>query len=137
MAWTYEWEIERLKVKDEVNNDGVTLQNAVCQTYWKVTGTNDAGNSASFSGATPLSAAAVGEDDFTDFASLTEDQVIGWIRGIVEGPNGYMDHINEVLAKDIGQQEESEIENQALPWAPEPEANTTPTPTPEAATGSE
>lgn len=138
MAWTYEWEIDRLKVKDEVNNDGVTLQNAVCQTFWKVTGTNDDGVSASFSGATPLSAAGVGEADFADFADLTEDQVVGWVRNIVEHPTtGYMDHINEVLAKEIGQQSETEHDKEHLPWSPEPDANTTPTPTPEEATGSE
>lgn len=135
MAWTYVYEVERMKVKDEVNNDGVTLQNAVCQTFWKVTGTNDDGNSATFSGATPFSAASVGEADFTDLADLTEEEVVGWIRNVVEGPNGYIDHINSVLQKEIDQTVESEIDQTALPWAPEPTGNTTPTP--EASTGSE
>ena len=136
MAWTYTYEIERMKVKDEVNNDGVTLQNAVCQTFWKVTGTDDDGNTAEFSGATPLSAASVGEDDFTDLSDLTEEEVIGWVRAVVEHETtGYLDHINEVMQKQVDQSVEQEVENHALPWAPAPDANTTPTP--EASTGSE
>lgn len=135
MAWTYTYEIERMKVKDEVNNDGVTLQNAVCQTYWKLTGTNDDGLTGEFAGATPLSAASVGEDDFTDLADLTEEEVIGWVRGVVEGENGYLDHINQVLQKQVDAQAEQEVENADLPWAPAADANTTPTP--EASTGSE
>jgi hypothetical protein len=127
MAWTFEYEIERVKVKDEVNNDGVTLPNAVCQTYWKVTGTNADGDSSQFAGATPLSAKGVGEANFTDFSTLDEATVVGWIRNIVEGPNGYIDHIKDVLQKQIDAENESEIETAALPWTPA-DANTTPTP---------
>lgn len=132
MAWTYVYEVDRMKVKDEVNNDGVTLQNAVCQTFWTVTGTNSNGDTATFAGATPFSAAEVGEDDFTDLADLTEAEVIGWIRGVVEGDNGYLDHINEVLQKQVDVEAEEEVATDALPWAT-PDANTTPTP--EASTG--
>jgi len=129
MSWTYTWEIERLKVKDEVNNDGVTLRNAVCNTYWKITGTNSDGDSASWSGATPFSAAAVGEDDFSDFADLTETEVIGWVRNVVENDAGYMAHINEQLQKQIDLENEEEIDTEGLPWA----SNTSVTPTPSTA----
>lgn len=126
MSWTYTWEIERLKVKDEVNNDGVTLRNAVCNTYWKITGTNADGDSASWSGATPFSAASVGEDDFSDFADLTETEVIGWIRNVVETDSGYMAHINEQLQKVIDIENEEEIGTDALPWAEDTEVTPTP-----------
>ena len=125
MAWTYTWDIERLKVKDEVNSDGETLTNAVCNTYWKITGTNDDGDSASWSGATPLSAANVSLANFNDFASLTETQVLGWIRAIVETDNGYMNHINEQLQKVIDLENEEEVDSEGLPWST---SNTTPTP---------
>ena len=125
MAWTYTWDIERLKVKDEVNSDGETLTNAVCNTYWKITGTNDDGDSASWSGATPLSAANVSLANFNDFASLTETQVLGWIRAIVETDNGYMNHINEQLQKAIDLENEEEVDSEGLPWST---SNTTPTP---------
>ena len=45
MALTLAYSVTGIKVKDEVNADGVTLENAVCQTYWKLTGTDENGNS--------------------------------------------------------------------------------------------
>ena len=126
MAFTYTYAVERLKVKDEVNTDGVTLRNAVCNTYWTVTGEDEDGNVATWSGATPFTAASVGEDDFTDFADLTESEVIGWIRNVVENDASYLAHINEQLQKQIDLELEDEIGTDALPWA---EANVTPTPT--------
>jgi len=126
MAFTYTYAVERLKVKDEVNTDGVTLRNAVCNTYWTITGEDEDGNVATWSGATPFTAASVGEDDFTDFADLTESEVIGWIRNVVENDASYLAHINEQLQKQIDLELEDEIGTDALPWA---EANVTPTPT--------
>jgi len=125
MAFTYTYAVERLKVKDEVNNDGVTLRNAVCNTYWTITGEDEDGNVATWSGATPFSAAAVGEDDFTDFNSLTESTVIGWIRNVVENDAGYLSHINEQLQKQIDLELEDEVSSDSLPWA---SSNTTPAP---------
>lgn len=127
MSWTYTWEIERLKVKDEVNSEGVTLRNAVCNTYWKITGTNADGDSASWSGATPFTAASVGEADFTDFESLTEAEVIGWVRNVVENDTGYMNHINEQLQKAIDLENEEEIAPEGLPWATGDDVTPTPT----------
>lgn len=127
MSWTYTWEIERLKVKDEVNSDGVTLRNAVCNTYWKITGTNTDGDSASWSGATPFTAASVGEDDFTDFESLTETEVLGWVRNVVENDTGYMNHINEQLQKAVDLENEEEIAPEGLPWATGDDVTPTPT----------
>lgn len=126
MAFTYTYAVERLKVKDEVNNDGVTLRNAVCNTYWTITGEDEDGNVATWSGATPFTAAEVGEDDFTDFADLTEAEVVGWIRNVVENDASYLAHINEQLQKQIDLELEDEISSEGLPWA---EANVTPTPT--------
>lgn len=116
MAFTYTYEIERLKVKDEVNADGVTLQNAVCNTYWKVTGVDEDGNTATFSGATPLSAKNVSADNFTDFTTLTEAQVVGWIRNVVESDAGYLEHIDEQLQKQIDIELETEKGSEDLPW---------------------
>lgn len=119
MAFSYTHEITSLKVKDEVNNDGVTLTNAVCQTYWKRTGTDEDGNSGTFSGATPFTAVSVGEDDFTDFASLTEAEVIGWITNVIDNDPTYKTHIDEVIQRQIDEELGVETEHQAdsLPWA--------------------
>lgn len=117
MPLTLTYKIDRLKVKDEVNNDGVTLENAVCQTYWTCTGTDSANNSGTFSGATPLSAAAVSEGDFTAFSDLQESEVIGWIQAIVDGDADYKAHIEAIIQKDIDVDLEEEIDSGALPWA--------------------
>lgn len=129
MALTLEYTVTSLKVKDEVNAEGVTLPNAVVQTYWKVTGTDENGNTGEWSGATPFSAANVPSASFTSFESLDEATVVGWIKNVVDNEPGYKDHIIEQLQRDI---DTSITTDAALPWAAEEEA-----PTPEAIDPSE
>jgi hypothetical protein len=118
MALTLEYSVTNLKVKDEVNAEGVTLPNAVVQTYWKVTGTDENGNTGEWSGATPFSAKNVPSASFTSFESLTEETVVGWIKNVVETEPGYKDHILEQLQREI----DSTITTEAtLPWAEEEE----------------
>ena len=124
MSLTYTWKINSIKIKDEVNVDGETLPKAVCQTYWKCTGTDVDGNTGEFSGATPFSAANVPAGSFVSFESLTEETVIGWIRNIVENDAGYKAHIDGVIQKQIDAVIEEEVEESSLPWAP---ADVTPT----------
>ena len=114
MALTLAYSVTGMKVKDEVNAEGVTLSNAVCQTFWKVTGTDSDDNVGEFSGATPFTAAAVSEANFTDLAALTEDIVIGWITAVVEADAGYKSHIEGQIQKIIDQDLQTEA---ALPWA--------------------
>lgn len=114
MALTLAYSVTGMKVKDEVNAEGVTLSNAVCQTFWKVTGTDSDDNVGEFSGATPFTAASVSEANFTDLAALTEDIVIGWITAVVEADAGYKSHIEGQIQKIIDQDLQTEA---ALPWA--------------------
>lgn len=116
MSLTLSYAVTGLKVKDEVNNEGVTLENAVCQTYWKVTGTDADGNTAEWSGATPFTAKTVPAGSFVDFASLQEETVIGWITAIVEADPSYKNHIEEQLQRQIDQEITTEP---TLPWAQE------------------
>jgi hypothetical protein len=119
MSFTYTWKIESLKVKDEVNAEGVTLPRAVYQTYWKVTGTNSDGHSGEFSGATPFTAANVPSGSFTAFEDLTEATVIGWIQNVVNSDRGYKAHIDDQIQKRIDEAHGTaeQIESDALPWA--------------------
>ncbi len=121
MALTLAYSVTGIKVKDEVNADGVTLENAVCQTYWKLTGTDDNGNVGEFSGATPFSAATVSAGAFTEFAALVETDVIGWIEAVVEADAGYKAHILERINLEIDTAISADID---MPWAPD----VTPTP---------
>jgi hypothetical protein len=114
MALTLSYSITSLKVKDEVNSEGVTLTNAVCQTYWKVVGTDSTGATGEFSGATPFSAASVNLDSFVDFADLQESDVISWVQAVVNGDPGYKAHIE---GKIQGQIDADKVRETAMPWA--------------------
>jgi len=114
MALTIEYKVTSLKVKDEVNNEGATLSNAVCQTYWKAIGTDANGNVGEFSGATPFSAATVPAASFKDFATLAEEDVVGWIKAVVEGDAAYKAHIESQCQRMIDHEITKEA---AMPWA--------------------
>jgi hypothetical protein len=125
--YTWTWEVTGLKKKDQVNSEGATLQGAVVQTYWKVTGTDGSGNTGEFAGATPFSAENVPAGSFVDFSDLTEETVLGWIKAVVNGDQGYADHISGRVKLQI---DEAGIEDADMPWAP---ASDTPDPSVEAA----
>ena len=116
MALTLEYKVTSLKVKDEVNSEGVTLTNAVCQTYWKVIGTDADGATGEFSGATPFSAATVASAEFKDFAELEEEDVLSWIQGVVDGDAGYKAHIEGRLQAQI---DAGKVREETMPWASE------------------
>lgn len=116
MAFTYTYKVRNLKVKDEVNADGDTLTNAVVQTYWDITGTDEEGNTGQFTGATPFSAANVPAGSFTAFADLDEATVIGWITGVINGDAGYKAHIDMQIQKEIDRNIATEVAGEDLPW---------------------
>ncbi len=116
MAFTYTYKVRNLKVKDEVNADGDTLTNAVVQTYWDITGTDEEGNTGKFTGATPFSAANVPAGSFTAFADLDEATVIGWITGVINGDAGYKAHIDMQIQKEIDRNIATEVVGEDLPW---------------------
>ena len=117
-ALTYEYKITSLKVRTEGE-----YANTVVQTYWTLTGTDQANNSGTFSGATPFTYDP--EDSsgpFVPFNELTESDVITWISGVVANNAGYKTHIDGVITKQITDKL-SPISEPGLPWAP---ANTAP-----------
>lgn len=124
MAFTYEWSVTSLKVKDEVNADGETLPNAVVQTYWKVVGTDENDNTGEFSGATPFTAANVPAGSFVAFEDLTEETVLGWIKNVVNSDESYKAHIDSQIQRRIDQEVSVEKSGGDLPWSTE----VTPTP---------
>jgi hypothetical protein len=116
MALSYTYKVRNLKVKDEVNSEGATLQNAVVQTYWTIIGTDENGNSGEWSGATPFTAASVPAGSFTPFETLEEADVIGWIQNVVNNDAQYKAHIDEQLTKEISRNVETEVAGEDLPW---------------------
>ena len=116
MALTLEYSVTSLKVKDETNAEGVLLENAVCQTYWKVIGTDENGNKGEFQGATPFSAVTVPEANFKAFADLTEADVVAWIQAVVDADPSYKEHIEAQIQREIDKTVTREV---AMPWAEE------------------
>ena len=123
MSITYTWAVTSLKTRTEGSN-----QNAVVQTYWKKTGTDEAGNTGEFSGATPFTTTTMpAGSTFIPFVELTEAIVLDWIQAVVVG--GYEEHVNGMIAKQIAEKA-APITETPMPWAPvaETPAPTTPTP---------
>ena len=113
MAITYTWKMKEIKIVDQTNSEGKVLKDAVVQTLWQKIGKDDDGNEGIFMGATPLTAVNVPEADFKELSTLTEEQVLGWIKALVEPDTAYVAHINEQILKDI---ERNKITQKAMPW---------------------
>lgn len=112
MAITYTWEITGLKTKDV----DVTKPNAVVQTYWKKTGTDENGKTGFFSGATPFTVDPTDDSGpFISFSELTEEDVVEWIKSVVVG--GYEEHVNGKILEQI-QENINPVVDQQLPWKP-------------------
>lgn len=109
---TFTWKVISIKVKDEVNADGVVLPRAVCQVSWQKTGTDSAGNSGMFNGVSSLTASEVSEGDFVAFENLDEPTVISWVQADLTDVSDC--RANEVIQRQIDQ---SSVSDAAMPWA--------------------
>ena len=113
MTITYEWKIDSVKVKDQVNQDGDSLTDVVCQIKWAKHGVDEDGNRGIFGGVDTFSAYEVGLPDFTSFADLTEDLVVQWVQQKVVG--SYAEHVDAKIAKKL---ELNGVKNKHVPWEP-------------------
>lgn len=112
MALTYSWELTSLKKTNTAN-----ISNVIVGTQWKLTGTDDAGDSGSFNGATPFKAEDVDLDSFVEYDTLTANTVLSWIQSVVVG--GYKDHIDEQIQKqiDVKKNPIEEVSGNTFPWS--------------------
>lgn len=117
MAMTYTWKITGLQKRDQVNSEGATLAGAVVQTYWEMEGTDENGDKAKFSGATPFSAADVAAGSFVAFEELTEANVLAWVQNVVENDPTYAAHIEGRIRNEIDKSSVSDIAQTSLPWS--------------------
>lgn len=112
MNLTYTWKITSIKRKDTAD-----LNNIIVQTYWKKIGTDENGNSASFSGATPFDLSTVDPDNFIAYENLTEETVISWIQSVVVGD--YEEHVNSRIEEQINDMINpvTDVSGDELPWS--------------------
>jgi hypothetical protein len=94
----------------------------VVQTYWTKTGTDENGNTGTFSGATPLDPNPE-QTDFIPYDQLTQEIVLSWIQPVVTG--FYEEHVNQQIAKQIADKVDP-VTEPTLPWAPPEPTPTTP-----------
>lgn len=118
MAYTFKWELKALR---KANSD--TLNDIVIGTNWKVTATDEDGYEGTFDGATPFKPNDVDPENFTSYQSLTEAQVLGWVKSVVSGSNmntNYWEHIMGRIQKQISEKKylETRVDETAFPWSP-------------------
>jgi hypothetical protein len=127
MALTYEWKLTALKKQNTEN-----LSDAIVGTQWKLTGTDEDGNSGIFNGATPFEVQDLNGDGFIDYHDLTEELVLGWIKSHVSGSasSNYMNHINQQIEKQINSVKFAtlDVNEVDLPWSPTSGSSVTPQP---------
>lgn len=113
MELTYTWALKSLKKADIGDMSGV-----IVQTHWTCTGTDEDGVSGTFHGATPFKPDEVDPENFTAYEDLTEEQVLGWVQGVVVG--SYKDHVDEQIGKQIMAAKNlvEEVPEGQFPWSP-------------------
>jgi hypothetical protein len=104
----YTWKITSIKGMDLPGQP-----NAIIQTFWTKTGTDEQGNEGVFSGATPFSPDDIDPETFVPYDELTEEVVLSWIQALVVG--SYEEHVNSQIQKQI---DSKRISDKPLPWAP-------------------
>lgn len=91
----YSWRIIKLGLNDQLNQDGVLLENTIVQVKWKLIAEDTDGSKASYVGNTALSANLVPTDKFVLLNNVTSAQVIDWIQAAVAGTE--LNRINKQL----------------------------------------
>lgn len=108
MALVYSYKINAARV---VAQDGLT--DVVKEVEVTVTGTDGA---AKFDLPVTVKLADADPTSFTEFASLTEEQLVSWVEND-PSLDGTKAHIAFVVAKEV---EKLASESKPLPWAPAP-----------------
>ena len=117
MAITYNWKITALSKTNTTD-----LSDVIIGTRWECIGTDEDGIQGTFTGATPFKASSVDPENFIEYSSLTEEQVLGWIKNYVSGSSNtnYWDHVSDRIKKSIDEKKNivQNVDNFDLPWAP-------------------
>ena len=113
MAITYTWKITAMKKAPSL--DG--LSDVITHVNFEYKGVDENGNEGVFNGACPLP--GPDKDDFIKLADATEADVIKMAQ-----ENHPVDHMNEVIEKQIADKITPKNEEVDLPWAPAAEEAT-------------
>lgn len=111
---TYTWSISKLDCAPSENG----LTNIVKVIHWALTGIDENGVSASMSNSYPLPSPS--PEGFSDYSTLTEATVIGWLENNLD-----VEHIKSKLSNEITSQYNPPITPLPLPWIKVEETTTT------------
>lgn len=121
MAISYQWKLTLLKKTFLDGQPGVVIG-----TRWECIGTDEDGNTGTFSGATPFK--QIDPNNFTPFEDLTEEIVLSWIQPAVTGvvwtseypPEDaggmYWEHVNGRILEQINLKKNPVEEVEQFPW---------------------
>jgi len=102
---TYTWGISRLECAPAENG----LTNVVKIIHWIFTGKDENGTSAAIGNSYPLPSPS--PEAFTDYSTLTEETVIGWLESNLD-----VGYLQTVLVDEIASQYNPPITPLPLPW---------------------
>lgn len=124
MSLTYTWKIERIGKKTTSS-----IEDAIVQTHWILTGTNSDGVSGTFTGATPFKLSTVDPTNFVSYENLTEETILEWIKNIVNSDPSYKKHIDSKIIEEIEDiKEPTTLVTGGFPWQDGVDEVTPPTP---------
>ena len=101
----YTWNIIRLDCAPSENG----LTNVVKVIHWSLTGSDENGLSASINNSYPLPSPT--PEGFTDYSTLTEETVIGWLESNLD-----VGYLQTKIANEIATQYNPPITPLPLPW---------------------
>ena len=113
MAINYTWSVTSMYTLPEVEGE----TDVVVLAQWAVSGTDGTYSETLGSNTTQFTISA-DDPNFTPYADLTEEQVVGWIQGVL-GEDGVASY-EATIAGSIDSQANPPVtpSEQALPWAP-------------------
>ena len=109
---TYTWKVTSVRTATVAEQS-----NFIVNVRWEKTGTDEAGNTGTFVGATPLATTVDTAGNFVPFSELTEEMIVSWIQPVVVG--SYEQHVNRQIQEQIDAKV-NVVAEPALPWAPPP-----------------
>ena len=108
MAITYTWKITAMKKAPSLDD----LSDVITHVNFEYKGVDENGNEGIFNGACPLPGPSA--DDFIELSKVTEADVIEMAKA-----NHPVDHMNEVIEKQIAEKITPKNESVDLPWVDE------------------
>lgn len=107
----YTWQILNLGLKDQINQEGELLEDAIVYIRWKKIAEDADGTKVSYVSQTELSAAGVSSASFINLSLVSKEDVIDWIENSLTKKE--KSNIEKILIKKI---EKSKLRKYTPSW---------------------